>query len=85
MPELAARTVEIAPLGPVARRREVTQARHEPLLAEPPRVVERDGRVDVVAGEQMALHAPEDPLQARRGWRPFVPGIRVFGHVDGRA
>jgi hypothetical protein len=33
----------------------------------------------------MALDAPEDPAQPVRLWRPFVGGIRVFGHGDDRA
>ncbi len=85
MLELAAGAFRIALPGPVPRGREVPQACHELLLAEPARVVERDGRVGVVAGEEMALDPPEDPLQASRGWRPFLVGIRVFGHGDGRA
>ena len=81
--ELALRPLGLAVLRPPARRREVAQAPHEVLVAEPGSLVQRPRRLAVFGAEEVALRAPEDALETRFRRRPVV--IRVVVHGDDRA
>jgi hypothetical protein len=84
--ELPARPLRLAVLSSPAGSGEVAEAGDELVGAETFRLVERAGRLAVLATEEMALGAPEDALEPRVGRRPLgFLGSRVVVHGDDRA
>ena len=84
MLELALRPLALAVLRAPAGRGEVAEARHELVLAEAGRLVERPRGLTVLAPVKMALRTPEDSLEAPLRRRPLV-GFRVVVHAHDRA
>src|SRR3954453_17004959 len=82
--ELAAGALGLTVLPPPAGRGEVAQSRHELIVAEPRRLVERRRRLTVLGPQEVSLRAPEDALEPRSRRRPLV-GTRVVLHAVDRA